>query len=201
MEKRSDITVRSNRSSFRPASFRPAFGLVATLSTAVVATWLVPTLVGAATAPTVDSGSGAPSARTVGRITGLLPGTSNNNVLSFRWAATMPVSSSGVPSGKPTFADVSFTRAIDNQSPQLLVSLAQGTHFSAVSIQIFQPGTTTVQVRYDLSDVLIVGSNNADPGRNNGGQPLEEISLTFSKIQVTSGVVVFCYDRASGTRC
>lgn len=195
MENQPDMIVRANRS-----SRRPALRLLATLSGALVAAaWLIPTLAAAAPAPFVDSGSGAANARTVGRVTGVF--SSVTNVRSFRWGATLAVSSTGVPSGKPAFADVSFTKVIDQQSPQLLVSLVQGTHLPNVTLEVFQPGSSTVQVKYELSDVLVVGATHADPGRNNGGQPLEEVSLTFTKIQVTSGNVVFCYDIARAARC
>jgi hypothetical protein len=37
--------------------------------------------------------------------------------------------------------------------------------------------------------------------RRPGGQARQEISLYFSRIQMTSGAVVFCFDRTSNTGC
>ena len=181
----------------------PRIRLAAGLSAALVATsWMYPMLAEAATpAPVVDSGTGGENGRIIGRVTGGgLAGTINAR--SFRWGATLAVSATGGAAGKPTFGDLTFGKLIDVNSPGLMNSVASGVHFPTLTLEVFTPGTTTVLVKYDLSDVLIVGVTTGDRGRPNGsGQPMEEVSVSYSKILTTVGIVSICYDIVRAARC
>lgn len=158
----------------------------------------MPAVAFAAAPPVVDSGTGAPNARTVGRIT--IAGVGQNiNVRAFRWGATTP---GGTP-GKATFAEAYVVKAVDNVSAPLMLRLAQNNPLSSVVIEIFTPGTTTVMATYELTDARVLVQTNADPGRSSasGAQPLEEVGFTYRRVRITAGGSTGCYDVVSNVAC
>jgi type VI protein secretion system component Hcp len=168
----------------------------------VITSLLCPGLTAAAPAPVVESGTGGENARVVGRVSGGVLSTTVN-VRSFRWGATLALApiGSGGGIGKPAFADLTFAKAIDLNSPALMGALANGLHSPAMTLEVFSAGSTNVLVKYELSGVLVVGVTTGDRGRSNGGQPIEEVSVTYSRIQTTVGAVTVCYDVVRAERC
>jgi type VI protein secretion system component Hcp len=169
----------------------------------VTAPVLCPGLAAAAPAPVVESGTGGENARTIGRVTGGAF-TTTASVRSFRWGASLvlagPIGSGGGV-GKAVFADLTFAKAIDSNSPGLMGAVGSGLHSPTMSLEIFAAGSTNVLIRYDLRDVLVVGVTTGDRGRSNGGQPIEEVSVTYARIQTTVGAVTVCHDVARNAPC
>ena len=163
----------------------------------VLASIFIPALALAAPPPVVDSGTGAPNARTLGRITIGGVGT-NINIRSFRWGATSPGGT-----GKPAFAEFYVVKAIDSTSPTLMLKLAQGANIPSVTIEVFSAGTTTVLATYELTTARLLAVTDADPGRSSssGGQPLEEIGIGYRQLRITSGGISTCYDNVAFTSC
>lgn len=163
----------------------------------VLASLFVPALALAAAPPVVDSGTGAPNSRTVGRIT--INGVGQNvSVRAFRWGAT-----SAGAGAKPAFAELYAVKAIDNTSPVLMLKLAQAANVPSVVLEVFTPGTTTVMATYELTNARVLALTNADPGRStsSGGQPLEEVGFSYTRIRITAGGAQTCYDITAGTSC
>jgi type VI secretion system Hcp family effector len=170
---------------------RRIFGLVLT-------SLFLPTMVFAAAPPVVDSGTGAPAARVVGRIT--IAGIGQNiNVRAFRWGAT-----AAGGAARPVFAEAYVVKAVDNTSPLLMLRLAQGANLSSVVLEVFSPGTTNVLATYELTDARLAAVTDGDPGRSSasGGQPLEELGITYRRVRITSaGGSTTCWDVVNGVAC
>jgi type VI protein secretion system component Hcp len=80
--------------------------------------------------------------------------------------------------GHPKFATFRVVKAVDSLSPELLKVMRLGDHFTAATITLFVPGTTTPATTYELKDVGI-GSY-----RLRGGPvPIEELGLDFGSIK------------------
>lgn len=171
--------------------------IVGIVSGLVLTSLFLPAVASAAAPPVVDSGTGAPNARTVGRIT--ISGIGQNiNVRAFRWGATSPGGTA-----KPAFAEAYVVKAIDNVSAPLMLRLAQGNNLASVVIEIFTPGTTTVMATYELTDARVLAQTNADPGRStaSGAQPLEEVGFSYRRVRITAGGSTGCYDVAGSVAC
>lgn len=84
---------------------------------------------------------------------------------------------------RPTVSEVVLTKAADNSATALFKESVTGAAGKKVSIKFVQTGADKVTefMNYDLEDVLVSGysiSAGAD------GDPIETISLSFSKVMV-----------------
>jgi type VI protein secretion system component Hcp len=148
--------------------------------------------------PYVDSGGSGMNNRNVGRIT-IANFNSGNaiNVRSFRWGIT----SAGNPAAKPQFSDLSVVKVVDSVSPATMAAATTAQRFATVTLEVFTPGTTTVFATYTVENAVFTGLVNADAGRTSGGQPLEEMSLSFTRITVNVNGVSRCWNLPTGTQC
>jgi hypothetical protein len=99
----------------------------------------------------------------------------------------------GGGAGKATFSDIQITRQLDAVSPQLFRTATLGIHLAGAQINVYAPGTTTVQSTYRLTNLLVSGVNNT-----NG---VESVSLRVARVEVTAGGVTTCFDLATNAAC
>jgi type VI protein secretion system component Hcp len=186
---------RLSGSARRPPCLRVALALALTLALVAATPYA---FAYAGTIPTVESGSGSVNARVVGSFfaSGLM--LKPANVRSFRWGLTAPATPG---TGRPTFAALSVVKAIDVETPGIMVHAAASRHFDTATLDVYASGTTTVLARYQFTDVTVSSVTHADPGRPTGGEPLEELTITYHRIQITVGASTTCWDLASNARC
>jgi type VI secretion system secreted protein Hcp len=119
-------------------------------------------------------------------------------VLSFSWGLSNSsasfASGRGAGAGKVSMQDFHFVHRVDKASPKLLTATCTGRHIPSVSLSVTQGdvGTPGILARENgptdyliikLSDILVSG---LQPGVNaaTDEQPLESVSLNFSKVDV-----------------
>lgn len=144
------------------------------------------------------TGTGGDGARVIGTIN--IPGVSSGAVpmRGFHWTihnTTDPAT--GQVIGKPVFGDMVVDKAIDSASVNLMVAAAQSKVLPTVTIQVYQPGTTTVMATYTLTSVIASMQTIADSGRN-GGYPLDEISFKYRRLTFQVGPSIGVIDAVTG---
>lgn len=110
-----------------------------------------------------------------------LPDQTSAPLTALDWSAanTPPAGGSGSGASKPTFSDVSVTKALDPESSTLLDDLAAGHALSSV-------GVTTSASGLALQNVFVTSDTLSDDGTADGG-PTEAATFAFQKIQETVG--------------
>ncbi|HTS61413.1 MAG TPA: type VI secretion system tube protein Hcp [Candidatus Acidoferrales bacterium] len=110
------------------------------------------------------------------------------DVLSFSWGAHQTSShatGTGSGSGKVDVQPFSFVHKIDKSSPILFQKCCTGEHIASGLFTVRKAGGTQLEyLKIKLSDVLI---SSIRPGGSSHGAddiPLEEVSLTFDKVEV-----------------
>lgn len=109
-------------------------------------------------------------------------------VLSFSYGATQTGSSaagSGGGAGKVSLSDLSFVKRLDKSSPVLFVKCCTGEHIKDAMLVVRKAGGTQLEyLKIKLTDVLV---SSIRPGGSAHGEdiPMEEVSLNFTKIEVT----------------
>ena len=86
---------------------------------------------------------------------------------------------SGQASGKRMHKPFVIMREMDKASPLLMKACASGEHFSAADVDLVENGRT---VHYKMSDVLISSVSKAS---SSGERPMESVSFTYQKIEMT----------------
>jgi type VI secretion system secreted protein Hcp len=108
-------------------------------------------------------------------------------VLDFRWSVAYPRSSSSIMSigetARAHFGDLTVYKAIDKSTPDLGHACARGRRFDTAHFQLCRAGgDSEPYMEYILTDVIITSVRTG--GRGYGEKiPLEEISLSYGKIQ------------------
>lgn len=109
-------------------------------------------------------------------------------VLSFSFGATQGGSmghGSGGGSGKVNVQNFTFVKKIDKASPVLFQHCCTGNHIKDAAFAVRKAGGEQLEyLKVKLTDVLIASVR---PGGSSEGReeiPLEEVSLSFSKIEV-----------------
>ena len=118
-----------------------------------------------------------------------LPDQTTAPLTALDWSAATPSSvggSSGGGAGKPTFSDVSVTKALDPESPTLLQDLVAGQLLPTL-------GVTTSASGLALQNALVTSDTLSDDGTADGG-PVETATFAFQKIQETVGSVSAGWD-------
>ncbi|MGZ8771553.1 MAG: Hcp family type VI secretion system effector, partial [Aeromicrobium sp.] len=106
------------------------------------------------------------------------------DVLSWSWGASNPTSvvgSGGGGAGKATFQDFHFVARISKASPTLLLSCASGTHHKTAALSGVRSAGKSKSaefLKYKLSDVVVTTVQHGD---GEGGVPIEQFSLNYSK--------------------
>jgi type VI protein secretion system component Hcp len=99
----------------------------------------------------------------------------------------------GGGAGKTDVSDITVTRLFDALSPALFRAGALGQHLASARVDVYDPGTTTVLASYRLVDVLISGIANHEH--------IEQVSLRFTRIEITAGGTTTCYDIGANASC
>jgi type VI secretion system secreted protein Hcp len=89
----------------------------------------------------------------------------------------------GGGAGKATFAPIIIYKGIDKASPLLFLSCATGQHRPEAVLTLTDHGKETFKVR--LIDVLITACDMNSNNLENSELPLETVSLTYTKIEIT----------------
>jgi type VI secretion system secreted protein Hcp len=107
-------------------------------------------------------------------------------VLSWSWGETQPVPATpggGAGSGKVAMTDLHVSTQMSRASPQLLLACASGKHIKSAVLTGRKAGKGQAEyLTFTLSDVLVSGYHT---GGSEAEAPLDSVSLTFSKIQVS----------------
>jgi type VI secretion system secreted protein Hcp len=108
-------------------------------------------------------------------------------VLDYRWSVAYPRSASSLSglgeTARAHFGDLTVYKAIDKSSPELAQACAKGRRFDSARFQLCRAGgDTEPYMEYVLTDVIITSVRTG--GRGYGENlPLEEVSLSYGKIQ------------------
>ncbi len=94
----------------------------------------------------------------------------------------------GMATGKRQHSPVVIRKEIDKASPKLYAALANNENLTEVILSFYRPGgkiamgTSSLWYEIKLKDVMISGIKTST---NEKGQPIEEISFNYQKIQWT----------------
>jgi type VI secretion system secreted protein Hcp len=130
-------------------------------------------------------------------------------VLGFDFGLKNPSGSGGSSSrgggaGKATFKEFTFVHAVDKASPQLFLLAAGGKAVKKATLTLRKAGRDDLLYRVTLSDVLVssIQTGSQKPG---AGGPVEEVGLSYGKIEVVyyaqkGGPVKGSWDLKQGTK-
>ena len=107
-------------------------------------------------------------------------------VLSFSWGVSSPAAGGrgGLSAGKVSSNDLSIVKRLDTSSPQLIEKICQGEHISSGLLTLQKAGEKPVEyLKIKLTDILISGYST---GASGGGEPVEQVSFSFSGIEVSA---------------
>ena len=95
----------------------------------------------------------------------------------------------GAGAGKVQLKPIVITKKIDKASTKLFEALVTGRHLPAVQIDFVRPngaGGDEVYYSVKLEQVFVTDIHQSDAGKASG-QPLEQVSLDFQKIEISYG--------------
>jgi len=108
--------------------------------------------------------------------------------------------SGGAGAGKATFEDLTIEKLVDDNSVALARAVATGVHFPSATVTIYQPGTTTPQSIFTMSNVTISGVHHTHKTTN-----IETVTLAYPSIEwvykAEAGDQTFCWDLAANAGC
>jgi type VI secretion system secreted protein Hcp len=107
------------------------------------------------------------------------------DIMSFSWGLSNAgeVTGSGIGSGKVSFQDIHFVKKTDASSPLLMLNCAGGNHIKEANFVVRKAGGTQLEyLKIKLTDVLI---SSLKPGGSAGALPTEQLSINFSKVEMT----------------
>jgi type VI secretion system secreted protein Hcp len=110
------------------------------------------------------------------------------DVLSWSWGVANAGGTgggSGGGTGKAAFQDFQFVARISRASPMLFLACATGTHHKTAALTGVRSGvkgTSAEFLKYKLSDVVVTTDQHSG---SEGGEPVEQFSLKYSKIEVS----------------
>ncbi len=110
------------------------------------------------------------------------------DIESFSWGASNSGSASaggGAGAGKVAMQDFSFTTQVSKASPRLFLACATGQHIKTALLTIRRAGREQAEfLKVTMSDVLV--SSYKQDGSSEGDEvPTDQVSMNFSKIQVS----------------
>jgi type VI secretion system secreted protein Hcp len=111
------------------------------------------------------------------------------DVLSWSWgqsqAATSGAGGGGGGAGKVSMQDFHFTMSLNKASPKLMQACATGQHVKSATLTARKAGKTQAEyLTFKFSDIL-VSSYQTGGNASSDALPIDQISLNFSKIEVT----------------
>jgi type VI secretion system secreted protein Hcp len=111
------------------------------------------------------------------------------DIESFSWGLQNPTTLSaggGAGAGKAQFSEFKITKHVDQASPKLFISCAEGRHIKFATLTGFRGdarGTSQPFYKVHLEDVLV--SSYQSGGSGGEGAPTDQLSLNFGKITFT----------------
>jgi type VI secretion system secreted protein Hcp len=109
------------------------------------------------------------------------------DVLSWSWAVKTPVSTridGGATVGKPVFSDLTIRKYVDKATPNLFFYSVMGRDNPTVTLTLRQVGERPVEFfKIKLYNCLVTSVANGGTSEDN--RPLEDITLNYSKIEMT----------------
>lgn len=107
-------------------------------------------------------------------------------VLAWSWGATQSGTTHDGPgggAGKVNIQDLSFTKYIDNSSPNLIKNVCNGKHFKQALLTVRKAGEHPLEyLKIKLTDVLI--SSISTGGSGGEDRLTENVTLNFGKFEV-----------------
>ena len=162
-------------------------GLLLTLT--VVALAATATLFGLI-GPEGAVGAGQPiSAVGTLEIDGLTDDSGPIDVISYSWGASQTGSSfpgGGGGAGRVNFGDLSFTKAFDELSPEIVEALVTGQHFDGATLLVDANGLPSKSPthRYEFGDLIL---SSVQHGGSGGQQQLtEHVSFSYAGLELTN---------------
>ena len=108
-------------------------------------------------------------------------------VLSFSWGVSQAQATGGGGAGKLNIQDLSFVKRLDTASPQLLEASCRGEHIGFGLLTLAKAGEQQQDyLKIKFSEVLI---SSYQTGGSQGGDPAEQISLSFQNVEVSAAEV------------
>ena len=118
-------------------------------------------------------------------ITGQVGDLGPFEVLAFSWGLSNSGSThvgGGAGAGKANVQDVSFTKYIDQNSPDLFIAVASGSHFPEARVTfVGRAGSPVVEIV--MEDVLVTSLSTGASGSES--TPTENITLNFAVVTFT----------------
>jgi type VI secretion system secreted protein Hcp len=111
------------------------------------------------------------------------------DVVSFSWSVAqggIKFAGSGASAAKSDFTPIGIFKHIDKASPRLMLACATGEHIKSATLFLRDSSRETNQeyFKITLSDVL-VSSYKTGQATDGNGEILEEVSLSYQKVQVS----------------
>ena len=108
------------------------------------------------------------------------------DVLSWSWGESQPAAAGpggGAGAGKVSMNDMHVSATLSKAGPQLLLACASGKHLKSAVLTGRRGGKAQAEfLTFSLSDVLV---SSYQTGGTTADAPLDSMSLSFSKIEVT----------------
>ena len=121
---------------------------------------------------------------------------------SFHWGVANATSGSGgggTSAGRASAQDFLFTAASSKASPELFIACATGEHIKEGLLTLSSAGESqTTFSTIKLFDVTVSGYDQA--GDDDGGNPVDEFSLRYDKVEFTYNTVKATYDFQTGKK-
>ena len=90
----------------------------------------------------------------------------------------------GSGGGRSQVQDMHFTKVMDLSSPNLFIACATGKHFPNATVTVRRAGENPQEyLTYKMTEVFV--SSVATSGHTDGGIVRENLSLNFSKVEMT----------------
>jgi len=106
-------------------------------------------------------------------------------MLAYSWGVSNSGSThvgGGLGTGKANVQDISFTKATDATTVELLKKVTQGTHYATVVVTATDAGTSAKLV-YALEDVLVTSVSLGSNGQK--GASTDNVTLNFARVTWT----------------
>jgi type VI secretion system secreted protein Hcp len=108
------------------------------------------------------------------------------DVLAWSWGMSNSGSAhvgGGAGSGKVNVQDLSFTKYIDNSSPDLMLACCNGKHFDTALLTVRKAGEQPLEyLKIKLTEVLITSVSTGGSGGED--RLTENVTLSFAKVNV-----------------
>ncbi len=109
---------------------------------------------------------------------------------AFNWSEVSTSIVSGIRTGVVNVRDFVFTMRTNKASPALLLAVAKGTHYMYAQLDVCTAGESQLKfLEFRLDDVIVTSYSIA--GQTFDNRPLEQFSLSFTKITMTYWPIEF----------